>query len=85
MDHKFLDKATDGGSTAVVAYLDKRGTIHVANAGDSRCVAGVAGKAVTLSVDHKPDLPEEKERIEAANHEVQQKVEIVQGKRTKVI
>jgi len=84
MDHKFLNKGADGGSTAVVAFLDKNKTLYVANAGDSRCVAGVAGKAVALSVDHKPDLPNEKERIEAANHEVQQKVEIVQGKRTKV-
>lgn len=40
--------------------------IYVANAGDSRCVMGRAGKAVPLSFDHKPDQEVEIKRIEAA-------------------
>lgn len=40
--------------------------IICANAGDSRTVASVKGKAVDLSVDHKPDLPSEKSRITRA-------------------
>lgn len=44
---------------------------YQANAGDSRAVASVAGRAVPLSIDHKPMLKEEKERIEAAGGWVQ--------------
>lgn len=44
--------------------------IYVANAGDSRAVlarkSGDKYTAVEMSVDHKPDLPEEKKRIERA-------------------
>ena len=47
------------GCTAIVTLI-KDGTIYVANAGDSRCVAGIGGKAVALSIDHKPTLSREK-------------------------
>lgn len=40
--------------------------LYIANAGDSRCVMGVAGRTVALSFDHKPDNDEEKRRIEKA-------------------
>ena len=40
--------------------------MFVANAGDSRAVMGVGGKAVPLSFDHKPENEEEIKRIEAA-------------------
>ena len=54
----------DDGSTAVVAIVsDKR--LCVANCGDSRAVICSAGKATPLSVDHKPDRDEEKNRIES--------------------
>lgn len=41
--------------------------ILCANAGDSRAVLSKKAKAKDLSVDHKPDLPSEKRRIERAN------------------
>ena len=41
--------------------------IICANAGDSRSVLSKKGKAKDLSVDHKPDTPSEKRRIERAN------------------
>ena len=44
--------------------------LFVANAGDSRCVMGVAGNCVPLSFDHKPECEEELKRIEAAGSEV---------------
>jgi serine/threonine protein phosphatase PrpC len=34
-----------------------------ANAGDSRCVLGEQGRAIPLSVDHKPTQKRERERI----------------------
>ncbi|KAJ7980808.1 Protein phosphatase 2C [Quillaja saponaria] len=57
------------GSTAVVAILtpDK---IIVANCGDSRAVLCRNGKAIPLSSDHKPDRPDELNRIQEAGGRV---------------
>ncbi|XP_039041606.1 probable protein phosphatase 2C 24 [Hibiscus syriacus] len=57
------------GSTAVVAILtpDK---VVVANCGDSRAVLCRNGKPVPLSSDHKPDRPDELNRIEEAGGRV---------------
>lgn len=41
-------------------------TVYVANAGDTRCVMAIKGKAKDLSVDHKPDMASEKRRITKA-------------------
>lgn len=55
----------DAGSTATTAVLlgDR---LVVANVGDSRVVACRAGSAFPLSIDHKPDRSDERERIEQA-------------------
>ncbi|WCJ43452.1 Protein phosphatase 2C family protein [Euphorbia peplus] len=55
----------DAGSTASTAVLlgDR---LLVANVGDSRVVASRAGSAMPLSIDHKPDRSDERERIEQA-------------------
>jgi len=51
-----------GGTTAVVAlFIGNQG--YVANVGDSRAVLCRDGLAVRVSVDHKPDLPGETQRI----------------------
>ncbi|XP_052139986.1 probable protein phosphatase 2C 8 [Oryza glaberrima] len=57
------------GSTAVVAVVGPR-RIVVANCGDSRAVLSRGGVAVPLSSDHKPDRPDEMERVEAAGGRV---------------
>ncbi|CAM8958524.1 unnamed protein product [Rhodiola kirilowii] len=57
------------GSTAVVAVVT-RDEIIVANCGDSRAVLCRGGKATALSSDHKPDRPDELERIESAGGRV---------------
>ena len=53
------------GCTAITVFIRGK-ELWCANAGDSRCVAGVGGVARPLSTDHKPMDVKEKERIEAA-------------------
>ncbi|CAH1432487.1 unnamed protein product [Lactuca virosa] len=57
------------GSTAVVAVVTPE-KIIVANCGDSRAVLCRNGKAIPLSTDHKPDRPDELNRIQAAGGRV---------------
>ncbi|EGG25213.1 RasGEF domain-containing protein [Cavenderia fasciculata] len=53
-----------GGTTAVIAlFLGKKG--YVANVGDSRAVLCRDGVTVRVSIDHKPNVPKEEERIKA--------------------
>jgi serine/threonine protein phosphatase PrpC len=54
----------DDGTTALVAYLIGTRLI-VSNLGDTRAVICRNGKAIRLSYDHKPELPEEEARIRA--------------------
>jgi serine/threonine protein phosphatase PrpC len=59
------------GCTSNVIYIDKKAKkIYVANAGDSRCIMSRNGKAVEMSIDHKPTNQEEKDRIDKAGSEV---------------
>ncbi|XP_024360174.1 probable protein phosphatase 2C 59 isoform X2 [Physcomitrium patens] len=55
----------DAGSTASTAILvgDR---LLVANVGDSRAVICIAGRAIALSIDHKPNRSDERQRIEKA-------------------
>jgi len=55
-------------ATVVLATGAPRGQrwLHCASAGDSRAVLCRGGAAAELSRDHKPELPEESERIRAA-------------------
>jgi serine/threonine protein phosphatase PrpC len=55
----------DDGSTALCCLIHG-GKVFVANAGDSRAVACIAGRTIPLSVDHKPNLPAERARIHLA-------------------
>nr|CDM82120.1 unnamed protein product [Triticum aestivum] len=69
-----VDDGTDAGeqtvgSTALVAVVGLR-RIVVANCGDSRAVLSRGGIPVPLSSDHKPDRPDEMERVEAAGGKV---------------
>jgi len=57
------------GCTAITVFI-KDGMIFCANAGDSRCVAAISGKAVPLSTDHKPTLSREKQRVNKAGFSV---------------
>ncbi|KAK6358823.1 Protein phosphatase 2C 2 [Orbilia brochopaga] len=62
-DPKYSDEVSGcTASTAIVTH----NKIFVANAGDSRTVLGVKGRAKPLSFDHKPQNEGEKARITAA-------------------
>ncbi|KIW70909.1 hypothetical protein, variant [Phialophora macrospora] len=62
-DARYEDEVS--GCTASVGIISKD-KIWVANAGDSRTVLGVKGRAKPLSFDHKPQNEGEKARISAA-------------------
>ena len=63
--HFMRSSSSQAGSTAVAALVT--GTyVVVANAGDSRCVLWREGRVLPLSVDHKPDRPDELQRIKDA-------------------
>ncbi|CCX33061.1 Similar to Protein phosphatase 2C homolog 2; acc. no. Q09172 [Pyronema omphalodes CBS 100304] len=62
-DKRYEDEVS--GCTASTALIAGK-TIYVANAGDSRTVLGVKGRAKPLSFDHKPQNEGEKARITAA-------------------
>mmetsp|Transcript_98283 Transcript_98283/g.204990 ORF Transcript_98283/g.204990 Transcript_98283/m.204990 type:complete len:391 (+) Transcript_98283:143-1315(+) len=67
-DSKRLDSSMSG-TTCTVAYHDIAGKVlYLAHVGDSRAIISAAGnhrEVEDLSVDHKPNLPEEKRRIES--------------------
>ena len=59
------------GCTCCICLV-QRNAIIMANVGDSRVVLSQNGLAVPLSVDHKPNLPIERERIMRAGGTVEQ-------------
>jgi len=62
MDEEFTSERTCG-STGLMAFITQS-TLYIANIGDSRAVLGLTGeKAMRLSIDHKPGLQSEKDRI----------------------
>ncbi|OJJ49567.1 hypothetical protein ASPZODRAFT_149088 [Penicilliopsis zonata CBS 506.65] len=62
-DPKYEEEVS--GCTAAVSVIS-RNKIWVANAGDSRSVLGIKGRAKPMSFDHKPQNEGEKARISAA-------------------
>lgn len=67
-DEQFLLSTKDtSGTTAAVALLEhSTRMLFIANAGDSRIVLCRDGIAFAMTVDHKPDNPEEIDRIRKA-------------------
>ncbi|GAB4837509.1 hypothetical protein Ancab_002369 [Ancistrocladus abbreviatus] len=60
-----LDASLASGTTALAAIVIGRSLV-VANAGDCRAVLCRLGKAIEMSMDHKPHCSREKKRIEAS-------------------
>ncbi|XP_046964797.1 probable protein phosphatase 2C 11 isoform X1 [Vanessa cardui] len=63
------EPGNDSGCTAVVALL-RGNELYVANAGDSRCIICREGKAIDMSIDHKPEDTPELDRITKAGGKV---------------
>ncbi|KAL6011968.1 hypothetical protein ACLOJK_002435 [Asimina triloba] len=66
VDHAFVDAQSldnSSGTTALTALIFGR-TMVIANAGDCRAVLGKRGRAIELSIDHKPNSSSERLRIE---------------------
>lgn len=60
------------GCTSNVIFIDrKKKKIFVANAGDSRCVMGKNGKALEMSIDHKPECQVEIVRITKSGSKIE--------------
>jgi len=70
LDTAAIEYAKDAsGSTCCIVLIDNRTfDLWCCNVGDSRCILvnGACSKFKQLSVEHKPDHPLEKQRIEAA-------------------
>jgi serine/threonine protein phosphatase PrpC len=61
----------DSGTTAVVAVVNRATKkITIAHAGDSRALLIRNGRKMHATQDHKPNTPEEKQRIEQAKGQV---------------
>ncbi|ORZ06622.1 phosphatase 2C-like domain-containing protein [Absidia repens] len=66
-----LQEHVPSGCTAVSALITKDNVLFVANAGDSRAVLCVSGRAIALSEDHKPTNDKETQRIKNAGGHVE--------------
>jgi serine/threonine protein phosphatase PrpC len=64
---KYASYSTQCGSTCLVAIHSRKldvNYVNIMNTGDSRCVLCRDNLAITLTKDHKPNWPEERNRIE---------------------
>jgi serine/threonine protein phosphatase PrpC len=61
---RYIVGRTESGSATATLYI-YGGAFLAANVGDARIVVGEGRRAIDLTVDHKPDLPGERDRIEA--------------------
>lgn len=69
VDNYMVDRQLDSGTTAASFYIIEDRFI-AANTGDTRVIIGTKDGALTLTKDHKPDLPAEKSRIESLGGQV---------------
>ena len=53
-----------GSGTCVAIVLLKDGEIHAANVGDCKIVMSRSGSAQILTIDHRAESKEERDRIE---------------------
>lgn len=66
---KALNNLDFSGSTACSLILTQN-AIYIANTGDSRCILSEQGKALALTIDHKPNEKNEYNRIKQNNEHI---------------
>lgn len=67
LDANYAKQSAQCGSTCIAAIEYKYNNfryIDIYNTGDSRCVFCIDNRAVAKTMDHKPNWPQEKERIQ---------------------
>lgn len=64
------DEGPEGKGCTANVVLMKNNNLYVANAGDSRTVLAIKNLAIDLSIDHKPELEKESQRIAKAGGKV---------------
>ena len=65
IENRWKVTGVDDGTTAVITLIIHN-KLYVAHAGDSRAILCRGTTSLALTADHKPNLPTEKQRIEAA-------------------
>jgi len=65
-----INAQMSGSTGTVVIHNHEENKLTIAHVADSTCVLGTAGKGKALTRDHKPDLKDEKQRIEGAGGRV---------------
>jgi len=63
VDRHIIENGFNSGTTAAGFYLIDD-YFYAVNCGDTRIVIGIQGGVSSLTLDHKPNLPEETQRIE---------------------
>lgn len=76
LDATLLEKLAQGAGTTrdgstCVTFLMNPHHIAVSHVGDSRCVIGMQNGSVRVTLDHEPDLPSERAKIEARGGSVE--------------
>lgn len=66
---KLIQGRDTSGSTACTLILTPN-SIYIANTGDSRCIISEQGKALALTIDHKPNETREQDRIKSNKEEI---------------
>ncbi len=69
VDTHLTETGVESGTTAAHFYV-MEDRFLAANAGDTRVVIGTVEGNLILTIDHKPELPEERDRIEGLGGEV---------------
>ena len=69
LDAEFLENVSDGGTTGTFCMVEpiagtNKHRVTIANVGDSRILVARAGRIIAQTLDHKPQNPEERQRIE---------------------